>query len=181
MKKILFVIGSTRKGSFNRQLADEAAKLLEGKAEVSELDFSDLPFVNQDTEFPALPAVQRVRDEVAAADGVWVFSPEYNYSYPGYVKNLLDWLSRPTVEGDYGSAVAAGAKVTVSNAAGRSAGAGCRAKLFELAKAIRMVPMEEAAAGVVLKPESWQTGRLVLDDADREQLARQAEAFLSFV
>ena len=30
-----------------------------------------------------------------AADGVWLFTPEYNYSIPGTVKNILDWLSRP--------------------------------------------------------------------------------------
>lgn len=39
--------------------------------------------------------MKKVRDMVKAADGTWLFTPEYNYSIPGTVKNLLDWLSRP--------------------------------------------------------------------------------------
>ena len=49
---------------------------------------------NQELEAPVLPAVQAVRDEVAKADAIWIFSPVYNFSIPGPVKNLLDWLSR---------------------------------------------------------------------------------------
>ena len=71
------------------------------QANVSYLDYSDIPFINQDIEFPAPAAVTKLRETVAAADAVWVFTPEYNYSYPGHVKNIFDWLSRPVVAGDY--------------------------------------------------------------------------------
>lgn len=74
MKKILFVVGSMRKGSFNRQMAGEVEKLLKDKAEVSYLDYAALPFVNQDMEFPAPEFVTKVREIVKAVDGIWVFS-----------------------------------------------------------------------------------------------------------
>lgn len=95
MLKLLFIVGSLRKDSFNLQLAQAAAKYLDGKAEVRFLDYKDVPFFNQDIEFPAPPAVMAVRKEVCAADGIWIFSPEYNHYFPGVLKNLLDWLSRP--------------------------------------------------------------------------------------
>lgn len=51
MKKILFVVGSMRKESFNKQRATIVAEELKGKAEVSFLEYKDIPFMNQDIEF----------------------------------------------------------------------------------------------------------------------------------
>ena len=48
MKKVLFVVGSLRKDSFNRQLAQEAAAHLAGKAKTAFLDIASVPLVNQD-------------------------------------------------------------------------------------------------------------------------------------
>ena len=50
MKNILFVVGSLRKGSFNHQMAEKAERILEGKATVTYLDYSNLPLMNQDLE-----------------------------------------------------------------------------------------------------------------------------------
>ena len=50
-----FIVGSLRKDSFNRQLAKEAENYLAGKAEITHLDYTDVPFVNQDIEYPAPP------------------------------------------------------------------------------------------------------------------------------
>lgn len=61
MKKILFIIGSLRKESFNRKLAEEAERMLDGRATVEYLDYSDLPMMNQDIEFPAPDKVSEVR------------------------------------------------------------------------------------------------------------------------
>ncbi|UWW00659.1 NAD(P)H-dependent oxidoreductase [Mycoplasmopsis felis] len=47
MKKILFIVGSLRQNSFNKQLSEFVAKELKGKAEVSYLDYSKLPLMNQ--------------------------------------------------------------------------------------------------------------------------------------
>ena len=100
MKKILLTIGSLRNQSFNREISEMVKNLLKGKAEVTELNYSQVTFINQDDEYPAPQAVTDARKAVAAADGVWIFSPEYNYSYPGHVKNLIDWLSLPVDPAD---------------------------------------------------------------------------------
>ena len=60
MKKILFIFGSLRKESFNKKLAKEVEQILAGRASVEYLDYSDVPLMNQDIEFPAPEAVSRV-------------------------------------------------------------------------------------------------------------------------
>ena len=95
---ILAIVGSLRKDSFNRQLALAAQAVVGERAVFTLLDFADVPLMNQDIEYPAPEAVRRVREAVLAADGLWFFTPEYNHSFPGVLKNLIDWLSRPVSE-----------------------------------------------------------------------------------
>ena len=90
MKKIVFIVGSLRKKSFNGILAEIAAAALKGKAEVAYVHPDEVPFLNQDIEFPPPEAVVKVRSVIQEADAVWIFSPEYNYNIPGAEKNLLD-------------------------------------------------------------------------------------------
>ena len=93
--RILAIVGSQRNESFNRQLAQIAKTVVGDRAVFELLDYSDVPLMNQDIEYPAPASVSRVRAAVKAANGVWIFTPEYNHSYPGGLKNLIDWLSRP--------------------------------------------------------------------------------------
>ena len=166
MKKILFIVGSLREGSFNRQLAHEAEQMIGARAEVTYLDYTDVPLMNQDIEFPEPEAVSRLRASVKETDGIWVFTPEYNFSYPGHVKNLFDWLSRPLVAGDYETpTVINGKKVALSGAGGKMATAKCR----------------EKQTGIVLNLEAWTEGRMILSDEQKKALKDQVEAFLKFV
>jgi len=93
--KITAIVGSLRRDSYNRQLALEAERMMGSQAEFELLDYSDVPLMNQDIEYPAPDAVRRVREIVKSADGIWFFTPEYNHFFPGVLKNLIDWLSRP--------------------------------------------------------------------------------------
>lgn len=93
--KILAVVGSLRTGSFNRQLASEAAKMLPQGVVMEIVDGGNLPLFNEDLEYPPPEAVTRLREKVKSADGIWFFTPEYNHFFPGNLKNMIDWLSRP--------------------------------------------------------------------------------------
>ena len=182
MKQILFIVGSRREGSYNRQLAAEAEKLVEGRAEVRYLDFRDMPQMDQNIEYPAPEAVTRVRKAVAEADALWVFSPEYNASYPGVVKILFDWLSRPLVPNDHSvPTVIAGKKITLSGVGGNAAAARCRAKLGDLLTFIRADVMAEPQTGIALDAEGWITGKLVLTEGQRDALRAQTDAFFKFI
>ena len=181
MKKILFIVGSLREGSFNRQLAREAEQMIGARAEVTYLDYKDVPLINQDIEFPEPEAVGRLRATVKEADGIWVFTPEYNFSYPGHVKNLFDWLSRPVVANDYETpTVINGKKVALSGAGGKMATAKCREKLTELLTFLKADVMEPQT-GIALNVEAWTEGRMILSDEQKVALKNQVEAFLKIV
>ena len=178
MKKILFIIGSLRAKSFNRQLAMMAKEIIGNRAEVSELDYSDLPLLNQDIEQPEPAAVTRVRTAVSEADALWIFTPEYNSSYPGHLKNLLDWLSRPVVPLDYGTPTCInGKRVAISGAGGKAATANCRAKLTELLTFIKADVLTEQT-GIAVSAEAWGTDVLTFSDEQKAQLSTQADALI---
>ena len=178
MKKILFIIGSLRAKSFNRQLANEAKTIIGQRAEVSELDYSDLPLLNQDIEQPEPAAVARIRKDVSEADALWIFTPEYNFSYPGHLKNLLDWLSRPVVPMGYATPTCInGKRVAISGAGGKAATANCRAKLTELLDFIKADVLPNQT-GVAVPAEAWGTDILTLTDEQKAELKAQAEALI---
>ena len=173
-KKVLFIVGSLREGSFNRQMALEAEKALAENVEVSYLDYSAIPLFNQELEVPTLPAVAAAREAVLAADAIWIFSPVYNFSIPGTVKNLLDWLSRAIDLSDTRGASALQDKiVTVSSVA--NAG---HEQLFAIYKDllpfIRTQVVGEFTAAHV-NDSAWVDGKLVLEDSVATSLKQQAE------
>ena len=137
--------------------------------------------MNQDLENPEPAAVAAVREAVREADGVWFVSPQYNASFPGHVKNLVDWLSRPLPGKGRDSAATNGMKATVSGAGGRTATAEMRAALDSLLEFVGVSVMREGETGVALSGESWTTGKLALSAEDEAALAAQADAFLEFI
>lgn len=179
-KKILFIIGSLREGSFNRQLAKLAESFIADKAAVSYLDYSDVPFINQDTEYPAPAGVARIRQTVAEADAVWVFCPEYNFSYPGLLKNLIDWLSRPVAPYDFATpTVLAGKKFTVSGAGGKMGTSKAQEKLSELLKFVNANLLDIHQTAIILNNEAWTENKMILTEEQQQELKTQAEALLA--
>jgi chromate reductase len=93
-KQIGYAIGSLRKDSLNRKLAQALIRLGPTDFTFKELKIGDLPLYNQDDE-PLPAAVQRLKSEIRSCDGVIFVTPEYNRSIPGGLKNALDAASRP--------------------------------------------------------------------------------------
>jgi len=94
--KIAVIIGSLRKGSLNRRLADAVTKLAPPEFTFQQVQIGDLPLYNQDDEENPSEAVKRFKDQLKAApQGLIFVTPEYNRSIPGVLKNALDHGSRP--------------------------------------------------------------------------------------
>ncbi len=242
MKHIVFIIGSLRKDSFNRQLAMVAESLLKDRFVISYLDFENIPYFNQDKEslqdnkstsqrvnkttsqqveglcssskslsvskssssssshrsedgeleagsmaFRQQPTangfcMKEIRQQILDCDGIWVFTPEYNRSYPGLLKNLFDWLSRPMdISNPTNATAVQGKKITVSGAGGNNKTASCREKLNELLRFIKMDVMTEPQTGIALGKEAWTNGVFKLTDEQLSELKMQAEKFAEFV
>ena len=93
--KIAVIVGSLRRDSLNRKLADAIARLAPAEFEFTQLEIGDLPLYNQDDDANQAASVLRLKREVSAAQGVLFVTPEYNRSMPGVLKNALDHASRP--------------------------------------------------------------------------------------
>jgi len=94
--RIAAVSGSLRKQSINAAALRAAAELAPAGVTVETIGIGDIPLYNEDVRQAGLPgAVVALRRAVAAADGVLLVTPEYNYSVPGVLKNAIDWASRP--------------------------------------------------------------------------------------
>jgi chromate reductase len=94
--RILGIAGSLRENSFNKQLLQAATKLLPESAQLELLGIGDIPLYNQDVEVSGIPeAVKRFKERIESADAILIATPEYNHSYPGILKNAIDWGSRP--------------------------------------------------------------------------------------
>ena len=94
-RQIGYVIGSLRKESINRKLANALIKLGPADFTFKELKIGDLPLYNQDEDKAQAAVVQRLKSELRAVDAVMFVTAEYNRSVPGVLKNALDNASRP--------------------------------------------------------------------------------------
>jgi len=174
--RLLFIVGSKREGSFNRQLSLIAKDMVGEWAEVEYLDPYSIPFMDQDIEYPAPDSVAAAREAVADADALWVFTPEYNHQIPGAVKNLFDWLSRPLVKGDPEMRSAAkGRKVILTGAGGGKKTVFCRTALKDMLEFIGMQVIDGEGRGFSLDRRAftegvWEPGEDVIS-----QLKEQAE------
>src|SRR4051812_33896855 len=110
--KILILIGSLRKNSWNRKLAvayQELAASIGASSsgssggsgasaddvEFVEGRFDTFPLYSEDIQSAGFPPdVLKLGEQIRSSDAVLFISPEYNYSVPGVLKNALDWISR---------------------------------------------------------------------------------------
>lgn len=177
MLKIAILVGSTRRDSINRKLANALVKLGEGRFEPIWVRIDDLPLFNQDDEKSPPPSVLRMKGEIQSADGLLFVTPEHNRSIPSALKNAIDWCTRPA-----GTNVLSGKPSAV---AGTSQGA--------ISAAIAQVHLKNIlltlTRGVLGQPECYIRWDEKLIDADfsipnestRKFLSGYVERFVAFV
>jgi chromate reductase, NAD(P)H dehydrogenase (quinone) len=93
--QIAVVVGSLRRESFNRKLANAVARLAPPEFTFTRPEIGDLPLYNQDDDANQSAPVKRLKSEIATSSGVLFVTAEYNRSIPGVLKNAIDQASRP--------------------------------------------------------------------------------------
>jgi chromate reductase, NAD(P)H dehydrogenase (quinone) len=177
MRRIAGLCGSLRAGSLNRQVLHLAGEQLPDGHRLEVVDWRDVPAFDADQLAAGVPEpVRRVREAVASADGLVIATPEYNFSLPGMLKNLIDWLSRGDDQPFAGKPV-----VILSAASGPLGGARVQ---YDLRKVLLFVN-----ASVLVKPEVFigqaQTkfdaqGRCT-DEATVQFVRAQMHAFAAWI
>ena len=93
--RIAVIVGSNRRKSINRKLAQALARLGAGRFEAKFVRIDDLPMYNQDNEGNPSAEMVRFKDELERADGVVVVTPEHDRLIPAVLKNAVDCGARP--------------------------------------------------------------------------------------
>ena len=95
MTNIVGIVGSLRKGSYNRALMNGFIKQAPKGVSVEVAQIGDLPLFNEDLEETFPESAQVLKSKIEAADAIIVSTPEYNRGTSGVLKNAIDWISRP--------------------------------------------------------------------------------------
>ena len=152
---VAVIVGSPRRGSYNRMLATEIMRLAPATLVSRFVEVADLPMYDPDLEGEQTPARWLAfRDSVRVADAVLFVTPEYNRSVPGVLKNAVDVGSRP-----YGQSVWNGKPAAiVSGSLGGIGGFGANHHLRQSLVFLNMFPMQ--------MPEAYLSGiDKMFDDA----------------
>lgn len=178
--KIVTLLGSLRKGSYNAIVANTLPKLAPPGMVIEALpSIRDIPLYDADLQqeegFPA--TVEAIAEKIRQADGVIIVTPEYNYSVPGGLKNAIDWISRLPNQPLAGKPLA-----IQTSSMGPIGGARCQYHLRQIMVFLDAMVMNrpEFMGGVIQNKVDEQAGELT-DQATLDFLRSQLAAFRDYI
>src|SRR5262249_55220947 len=177
MRDVVVLVGSLRKGSFNRKIAHALREIAAGTLALDEVPIGALPLYNEDLEAAPPDAWIRFRDRIRRADAVLFVTPEYNRSVPGVLKNAIDVGSRP-----YGKSVFSKKPAAVVSVTGGALGAfGANHHLRQSLVFLDMPTLQQPEAYIGHATKLFDPdGRLTADDT-RAFLKKFLDAFADWI
>ena len=167
-KKIAVLVGSLREGSFNRKLALDAIKMQPDSLELEIVEIGNLAHYNEDLDNGNPPAEWvEFRRKIKEADGYLFFTPEYNRSISGVLKNAIDVGSRPYGQNSWGGKPGA----IVSSSIGAIGGA--------LANHALRQPMVFVDVIMMQQPEAYIGNTMTLFDENGDIANPETRQFLN--
>lgn len=93
--KAIAIAGGISTDSINKRLLGFLRERAAAKIDIDFFDITSLPYFSQDLEEKLPESVRAFKTRIEASDGALFVTPEYNRSFPGVLKNAIDWGSRP--------------------------------------------------------------------------------------
>ena len=176
-KKIAVIVGSLRKESFNRKMANALIKLSPDSLMLEINEIGGLPLYNQDLDDNPPAAWTEFRERIKKFDGVLFVTPEYNRSVPGVLKNAIDVGSRP-----YGKSAWAGKpSAVVSVSPGAIGGFGANHHLRQSMVFLDMPAMQQPEAYIGHAADLFDESGNLANDSTREFATKFMKAFATWV
>lgn len=178
-KKIGVLVGSLRKGSYNRKVAEELIHLAPSSLKLNLIEIAHLPLYNQDLDDENKPASEWVafRQTVKPCDGILFCTPEYNRSVPGVLKNAIDVGSRPYGQSAWDKKPAA----VISASLGAIGGFGANHHLRQSLVFLNMPCMQQPEAYLGQAASLFDTNGKMANEATAKFLQTFIDAFAEWV
>lgn len=176
-KTVALIIGSLRKESLNRKLAKALEKLAGDRLNFVELNIGALPHYNEELWENPPAAVLEFKEALRTVDAVLAVTPEYNRSYPGVIKNALDWGTRPWGDNSWRDKPAA----VTGTSPGAIGAALAQARLKNDMLHDGMVVMSQPEAYVQWHADAYAEDGTVTDEDTRKFLSAYVDAFVAWI
>jgi chromate reductase len=179
MSKVIALSGSLRRGSYNSALLRLAAAAAPAGCQIEIASIREIPLYDGDVDAQGQPAaVVDLKEKIAAADGLLLASPEYNYSLPGVLKNAIDWVSRPAKDIPR---VFGGRAVGVIGTGGPGGTRMAQAAWLPVFRGLQLVVYSGKQVFVPVAPKAFDAEGNLVDEATRVALAEFMTGFAAFV
>ena len=176
--KIAIIVGSLRRESINRKVAQSICAFASDRLDCSIVEIGDLPLYDQDYDTDGSPPeYARFREQIAAADGILFVTPEYNRGVPGVLKNAIDVGSRPYGESVWDKKPAA----IISASPGSIGGFGASHQLRQACVFLNMPVMQQPEAYLGGVSDASFDGACLKDGPLKDMVLKLAAAFADWV
>jgi chromate reductase len=173
--KLGIIVGSNRRESINRKLAQALAQLGDGDFAAKFIQIDDLPMYNQDIEQPVPEKVARFKAEVEASDALLIVTPEHSRSITAVLKNAIDWGARP-----WGKSSWPGKPAAVTGTSGGAISTAVAQQHLRAVLANQGLHLLGGEAYIQFKPELIDAQGNVVDESVRKFLKDFIDKFAGF-
>ncbi|HRO67124.1 MAG TPA: NAD(P)H-dependent oxidoreductase [Pseudobdellovibrionaceae bacterium] len=176
-QKIAVIVGSLRKESFNRKMANNLIRLAPQELKLEIVEIGHLPMYNQDLDESPPQAWVDFRKQIKNFDGVVFVTPEYNRSVPGVLKNAIDVGSRPYGQSVWDTKKSAVMSVSISAIGGFGANHHLRQSLVF----VNMPVMQQPEAYIGHAADLFDDKGEIAKESSREFVRKFIHAYADFL